>query len=74
MLIEAILEKFADQSHSLIKNMVVAAWKSILFFYIKDNFDGISPAILNNIFGVLALLPKTSKKNNLLSLNEIPIV
>ncbi len=30
--------------------------------------------ILNNIFGVLALLPKTSKKNNLQALNEIPIV
>lgn len=55
--------------------MVVAAWKSILFVLLKkDNFEGISQAILNNIFGVLALLPKTSKKNNLLSLNEIPII
>jgi len=54
--------------------MVVSAWKGNFLCYKSDNFNGISPDILNNIFGVLALLPKTSKKNNLLSLNEIPIV
>ena len=54
--------------------MVVSAWKGNFLCHKSDNFNGISPDILNNIFGVLALLPKTSKKNNLLSLNEIPIV
>lgn len=30
--------------------------------------------ILNNIFGVLALLPRTTKKNQMHTLNDIPIV
>lgn len=53
--------------------MIISSFKSN-FFYIQDNFIGIDPMILSNIFGVLALLPRTSKKNNIHLLNEIPIV
>jgi hypothetical protein len=50
-----------EHSHSLIKNMVLSSY--------GNNFANIDPMILRNVFGVLALLPKTCKKNNLYSLN-----
>lgn len=61
LLIEAILERFTEHSHSLIKSMVLSSY--------GNNFTNIDPMILKNVFGVLALLPKTCNKNDLYSLN-----
>ena len=57
----------------MIKNMIINSFKSKCFI-IKDQFQGIDALVLNNIFGVLALLPRTIKKNALHTLNDIPIV
>ncbi len=42
--------------------MIISSFKSKYKVY-SDNFEGVDPMVLNNIFGVLALLPKTTKKN-----------
>lgn len=53
--------------------MIIGSFKSKIKIYL-DEFQGIDPLILNNIFGVLALLPRTIKKNAIHTLNDIPIV
>jgi hypothetical protein len=54
--------------------MIIMSFKGSFFIINLDQFVGIDPLILNNIFGVLALLPRTTKKNSIHTLNDIPIV